>query len=66
MTACTLASILRLPIAPFEPVRPYTIAVVGVLLGSSFTLAIFTEVGDFLVSFVIMVGYLGFIGSTPL
>ena len=60
MTACTLASILRLPIAPFEPARPYTTAVIGVLLGSSFSMAIFTEAGDILVSFLVMAGYLAF------
>lgn len=37
MTACTAASIAGLPIVALERVRPFTTAIIGVLLGSGFS-----------------------------
>ena len=58
MSACTLAAILRLPIAPLEKVRPFMTAVIGVLLGSSFSTGIFSQLGEMLVSIGLMLVYI--------
>lgn len=58
MTFCTIAALLRVPIASLDMVRPSMTAVIGVLLGSGFGVGILYEAADIGVSILVMFGYL--------
>lgn len=54
----TLAALWRLPIAPPTAVREYVVVVIGVMLGSGFSPAIFSHAGDWLLSLGMLAVYL--------
>ena len=63
MIAITLAAILRLPIASPTRVRPYVVVVIGVMLGSGFTPALFDQPGPWALSFGFLAAYLAISGA---
>lgn len=58
MLACTLAAILRLPVASPARVRSYVVVVIGVMLGSGFTPDFFNQIGVWALSFSFLAVYL--------
>jgi uncharacterized membrane protein AbrB (regulator of aidB expression) len=62
MTACTLASLVRAPIAAPGAVRPPMTMIVGVMLGAGFTPQIIESVGSWIPT---VLGLAGFIHLLP-
>ena len=58
MFANIIASMVRLPVAGPNRLRPLVAIVIGVMLGSSFTPAIFNQIAVWASSLIFMVGYL--------
>ena len=58
MFANIMASLIRLPVAGPNRLRPLVAIVIGVMLGSSFTPALFNQITLWVSSLIFMVGYL--------
>ncbi len=58
MFANIMASLIRLPVAGPNRLRPLVAIVIGVMLGSSFTPALFDQITLWVSSLIFMVGYL--------
>ena len=54
MAVTALAAVFRAPVAAPTPIRPYVVAVIGVMLGSAFTPAFLDQVGAWAVSFAFL------------
>ncbi len=63
MIANTLAAVLRLPVASPARVRPYVVVVIGVMLGSGFTPALYDHLDAWMVSFAFLAAYLAISGA---
>lgn len=57
MCACTVATLLRLPVRPVAEVRPFMTAIVGVLLGASFSPEQLASLAGWLPTLLGLVGY---------
>ncbi len=66
MAFCTVAAVMRAPISAPARVRPYMIAVVGVMLGSGYSPAMLDRAGDWLTSLAMLWVYIVVVGGLGL
>ena len=58
MTVTAIAAVLRAPISAPTPIRPYVVAVIGIMLGSAFTPEFLGQIADWGVSFGFLLLYI--------
>lgn len=58
MCACTLATLVRLPIHPVAGVRPFMTAIIGVLLGASFSPALLGSLAGWIPTLLGLIAYI--------
>ena len=63
MVALTVAAVLRLPISSPSAARPYVVVVIGVMLGSGFTPALYDQLGAWALSFAFLIVYIAVCGA---
>src|SRR5690349_11768416 len=63
MTACTLASLVRAPIAAPGTVRPPMTMIIGVMLGTGFTPQIIESVGNWIPTVLGLAGFIAVSGA---
>ena len=66
MVALTLAALLNAPVAAPARIRPAVIPVIGVMLGATMTIEVFALLGDWLVTFALLLPFLACAGLVSL
>ncbi|MBE9557056.1 MAG: AbrB family transcriptional regulator [Proteobacteria bacterium] len=66
MAFCTIAAVMRAPIEAPVLVRPYMIAIVGVMLGSGYSPEMLDRAGEWLVSLGMLGAYVAAVGGVGL
>lgn len=66
MAFCTAAAVMRAPIRAPMRIRPYMIAVVGIMLGSGYSPEILGRAGEWLGSLAMLLAYVAVVGGAGL